>query len=171
MSVGRPRLAAGGGKLDEKVDVVMTRLLPPWALLLVAAILFVAGMIWIRASTPDTSKPEDPVGDAVVQVQKILGMKVARQAGPDGGLAVEEVAAGSPAQRQGIQAGDRVMAVGDRSVWHAGQLADALVNAIEQRAPFSLLVARGEDYRAVVFGMRPGGGQAPAPAPSPAGAS
>jgi len=52
----------------------------------------------------------------------------------------------------GLRAGDRVVAVNERSVWQAVQLRDLLAEKM-QKGPTFLLLEREGAYRQVVFGL------------------
>ncbi len=145
----------------------MMRLLPPWAWLLLLAILFVLGLFWARATAPDLSEPINPLDDARKALLQVYGFDLDLVSGPDGGLLVRAVTPGGSAERRGIRPGDRIMAVGDRSVWHTQQLAELLNQVASRGYPFTIMVARGETYFGVPYGAglppeagRPPGDQA-----------
>jgi S1-C subfamily serine protease len=134
----------------------MKPFLRTWVVLLLGAIVFVAGLFWVRANFAELQK-KDPLTESQERIEDAFGMTLAKESGPAGdGLLVEAVDPEGVAARAGLDVGDRVMAVGDRSVWHIYQFAD-LVNASISVAPFlPLLVERDGDYRAVVIGHRAG---------------
>ncbi len=80
-----------------------------------------------------------------------------RGGGGAGGVRVEGVRAGGPAQRGGIKAGDRIVACGDQSVWHAQQLWELISGLGTQRMPVALLVEREGTYHGVMLGGVPRG--------------
>ncbi len=119
-----------------------------WTLLLIAGIVFMAALFWIR------SKPigkKDPLTESQETIEKAFGMKLAKESGPQGGLPVEAVDPRGPAAGSGVEVGDRVVAVGDRSVWHVYQF----IQLVNERAPVAsavpLLLEREGEYRVVVF--------------------
>ena len=156
----------------------MRRLLPPWALLLLAAILVVGAMVWLRVQPPESSGEEDPLADAAEQLAKGLGLEVDPAGEQGGGVRVTGVRAGSPAEQMEMQAGDRIVACGMQSVWHAYQLADLMSQSLGRGRPAMLLVEREGEYRQVMFGRpgpmagggpgaMPGGGPGPMPGGGP----
>ncbi|NIR00309.1 MAG: PDZ domain-containing protein, partial [Gemmatimonadales bacterium] len=82
-------------------------------------------MIWVRVRAPSAGT-DDPLLLARESIAERFGMELATTAGPEGGLLVETVAPGRPAEQVGIQAGDRIVACGDRSVWHVYQLMELI---------------------------------------------
>lgn len=117
-----------------------------WMLLLVAAIIVVAGLFWARAEVREAKK--DPLTKAQEWVQKSFGMTVERQTSTGSGLKVQAVLPGGAAAEAGIKQGDRIVAVGDRSVWHVYQLVELI--AARKGAPMMpVLVATGDDYHLV----------------------
>ncbi len=141
----------------------MRPVLSPRIIFLVAAIIFVSLMIWTRMHP---QKPEDPVGDAMSQLSKGLGLDIAPVAGPNGGVPVTAVRAGSPADRLGFRAGDRILAIGDRSVWHALNIQEFLGQALTTGRAIPILVDSNGNYHAIIMGRqmsspggRPGGGR------------
>jgi len=149
----------------------MKPLLSPRVVLLVAAIVFVGLMFWVRTHP---EKPKDPVMDAVGQLKESLGLTVQPVPGPEGGLPVLDVKAGSPADRLGFRKGDRILAVGDRSVWHVLMFSEQLSQNLETGMPSPILVNSNGTYHSIVMGRhmrggagrggQPGAGQQPAPA-------
>jgi predicted metalloprotease with PDZ domain len=137
---------------------------PPWALLLIAAILFVGGLMWVRAHPPE-HKLHDPLLEAQQTLAQGPGLEVAVEPLREGGVRVNSVRADSPAQRVGIKAGDRIIACGDQSVWHAHQLWEMMSDQASKGLPVVLMVETKGRYWSVVFG-RP---RSPAAKP-PAGA-
>lgn len=114
-----------------------------WMLLPVAAIVVVAGMFWAREQAREAKK--DPLTKAQEWVQKSFGMTVEQKTSTGSGLKVEGVLPGSAAAEAGIKAGDQVVAVGDRSVWHVYQLIE-LISQRTRGPVVPVLVATGEDY-------------------------
>ena len=127
-----------------------------WTLLLIGTILLVGGMFWVRAN-PRSPESDDPLIKARDSLAQGFGIELATESRPEGGVRVEGVKPGSAAEEAGINAGDRIVACGDRSVWHAYQLAEYIVQELTYTPAVSLLVERDGDYRQVVFGSRPGG--------------
>jgi C-terminal processing protease CtpA/Prc len=144
----------------------MRRLLPPWAWLLVVAILFVGGMLWLRVRPPTSAHEQDPLAEAASDLEKGIGLQVDPASGRGGGLAVIGVKEGSPAQQLGLQAGDRVIACGSQSVWHTYQLLELMKQGLGSGYPVALLVEREGTYWQVV--VAPGGHTHPQP-PAAAG--
>lgn len=144
----------------------MRRLLPPWALVLIGAIVVVGFAIKMRANPPVPDEPDDPLVTAAEQLEAGVGLVVEVAPDPNGGVRVTEVKPGSPALQLGIQAGDRIVACGARSVWHTYDLAEQMSQALSYGAPVPLLVEREGDYWQVVLGRPtagfgpPGGGHA-----------
>jgi len=136
----------------------MKPLLSPRVVLLVAAIVFVGLMLWVR-SHPE--KPPDPVMDAVDEMSKSLGLTVLPIPGPEGGLPVLDVKSGLPADRLGFRKGDRILAVGDRSVWHALMLSEQLNQNLQLGMPFPILVNSSGTFHSIILGrnMRGGSGR------------
>jgi S1-C subfamily serine protease len=128
----------------------MKPILRSWMLLLVGAIVFVGGMFWVRANS--SSGPQDPLLEAQQDLESVFGMKVALQANQQGGLQIEAVTPGGPAEHVGLAAGDRVVACGDKSVWHSYQLLQFVQQQMESAPAVVLLVERDGEYRQVVFG-------------------
>ncbi len=124
-----------------------------WIIALIAAILFVGGLFWVRANPP-AGEP-DPLVDARDQLVERLGLEVALEAGPGGGLRVEGVRPDSPVDRAGIQVGDRLMACGDRSVWHVHQLVQFIAEDLGVAPAVSLMMERDGVYWNVLLGGRP----------------
>ena len=143
----------------------MRPILPLWAALLLAAILFMAGLFWVRAHP---GHQHNPLEEAVESLSRALGMEVETvptRGGP-GGLLVTEVLPGSPAERAGVQVGERVVAVGDRSVWHAIQLQELISADMMRRRSCTLMLAKDPEsqrpeepavrvYRTVTLGFAP----------------
>lgn len=130
----------------------MRRLLPSWAVLLIGAILFVAGLFWIRSHPGQ--KPT-PLEEAVETISQYLGMEVEQAPGPEGGLLVKGVRPGTMAHRLGVQVGEKVMAVGDRSVWHAVQLQQLINEEMQRRRGCAIMLAKDQTFRTVIFGFAP----------------
>jgi len=119
-----------------------------WTLLLIAAIGFVAALFWVRANP---SQEKNPLAEAQETIDNAFGMTLAQACGPEGGLPVEAGELNGPAAGTGIEVGDRGMAIGDESVWHAYQFIEALNKRASSSAVLPLLVERDGDYRVVVF--------------------
>ncbi len=128
----------------------MRRILPPWALLLIAAILFMAGLFWVRANPPEERTPLD---EAVADVLQYVGMEVEPEPREKSGLLVKSVTPGSPAEHAGVKAGERVVAVGDRSVWHALQLQELINTAMRRPGGCLLMLEKDGHYHSVVLGF------------------
>jgi S1-C subfamily serine protease len=150
----------------------MMRHFSGWTVLLVLAILFVIGLLWVRSQPPEV---DNPLADAQTEINQKFGFLVDPLPGPKGGLMVKSVTPKSPAAYLGLQAGDRVLTVNERSVWQAVQLRDLMAEKL-QRGPMALLVERGGVFRLVPFGAHAAGagtGAAPArgapPKTAPAG--
>ena len=133
----------------------MRPILPGWVLLLLVAILVMAGLFWVRANP---AGPANPLEEAVKTLSQVLGMVVAETPDAQGGLPIKSVTPGSPAEQFGLRAGDRIMAVDDRSVWHVAQLRDLMAEDLQKGQPFILMVARENAYWTVTFGMGRVGG-------------
>jgi len=119
-----------------------------WTLLLIAAIGFVAALFWVRANP---SQEKDPLTEAQETIDHAFGMTLAQACGPEGGLPVEAVEPNGPAAGAGIEVGDRVVTIGDESVWHTYQFIEALNRRASSSTALALLVEREGDYRVVVF--------------------
>ena len=145
----------------------MKPLLSPRVVLLVAAVVFVALMIWVRTHP---EKQEDPTMEAVTQLSEKVGLTIQPVPGPSGGLPVTDVRPASAADRLGFRKGDRILAVGDRSVWHALMFSEQLSQSLSSGRPFPILVDSNGTYHAIIMGraMRAAGRagqQQPGPAP------
>jgi membrane-associated protease RseP (regulator of RpoE activity) len=127
----------------------MKPLLSARVLLLAGAIAFVVLLFWVRTHP---QKPEDPLADAVDSLSKGLGLEVESSPLPNGGVLVKGVRPESPAQRLGLRAGDRIVAVGDRSVWHAINLAEFISQALSQGYPVPVLVETKGNYHPIIMG-------------------
>ncbi|HUU54103.1 MAG TPA: PDZ domain-containing protein [Armatimonadota bacterium] len=119
-----------------------------WTLLLIAAIGFMAALFWIRANP---TKEKNPLTEAQETIEQAFGMKLALESGPQGGLPVEAVEAGGPAANVGVEVGDRILAVGDESVWHVYQLIEIVNRWVSASPGLPLLVEREGEYRVLVF--------------------
>jgi S1-C subfamily serine protease len=115
-------------------------------LLPVVAIAVVAGMFWAREQAREAKK--DPLTKARDWVQKSFGMTVERETKTGSGIKVEAVAPGSAAAEAGIRAGDQIVAVADRSVWHVHQLVELIAEGTGGPV-VPVLVATGDDYHLV----------------------
>jgi S1-C subfamily serine protease len=133
----------------------MKPFLRTWVVLLLGAILFVVGLFWVRANYAELQK-KDPLTESQDRIEDTFGMRVAKESGSAGGLLVEVVDPESVAGRAGIQAGDRIVALGDRSLWHVYQFAELINSAAEVAPVLALLVARDGEYRSVLIGYRGG---------------
>jgi S1-C subfamily serine protease len=137
--------------------------LPAWALLLIAAILFVAGLFWVRAHP---AQKDNPLAQATDNISLGLGMEVEPAPGPEGGLLVKEVRPKSVAEHVGVKVGERVVAVGDRSVWHAVQLEQFISEEMSTTGSCTIMLVKGNVYRTVTLGFA-----RVAPPPAPEGRS
>lgn len=138
----------------------MRPLLKPWMLLLLAAIALMALMIWVRAHPHER---EDPLLQAAERLAESVGLEVETQADAGPGVLLKGVRPGSVAAQLGFKPGDRVIAVGDRSVWHSHSLLTRLGEMLGQNSPAPVLVQRGQEYLSIVFGRRGPGPGAGAP--------
>ena len=100
-------------------------------------------LFWLRANPSEPSEPDDPLQAACEMLERTLGIEVAGIGGPQGGVPVKAVRAGSAADQVGIRAGDRIVACEYRSVWHAHQLVE-LISQIPRQAPFVTLLVESE---------------------------
>lgn len=139
----------------------MMRRFSGWTVLLLLAILFVVGLIWVRKQPQEL---EDPLADAQHELHEKLGFLIEEMPGPKGGLTVKEVTPDSPAVQMRLEVGDRILAVNERSVWHARQLQDLLAEKL-QRGPTVLMVERQGEYRSLLVSARavPGAGALASP--------
>ncbi len=133
----------------------MKPLLRSWVVLLLVAIALVGALFWVRANFAELQK-KDPLTEAQESIEEAFGMRVAKESGPKGGLPVEAVEPGGPAEQVGLAVGDRIMALGDRSVWHVYQFADLINSSITAGRGIMLLVQRDGEYRMIVFRHRTG---------------
>ncbi len=138
----------------------MRRVLPPWALVLIGAIIVVGFAINMRANPPGSDEPDDPLVAAASQLEAGLGLVVEVAPNPGGGVRVTEVKPDSPASQVGIQAGDRIVACANRSVWHTYDLVEQMDQALSRGAPALLLLERDGDYHQAIFAP-PRAGHAP----------
>lgn len=127
----------------------MRPVLRSWMLLMVAAIVFVGAMFWARANPP--AQNQDPLEEAQQQIESAFGMTVEKKAGPQGGLHVESLKPGSPAEQVGLQEGDRIVAVGTKSVWHVHQFVEFTQGALGTTGAAVLMVERDGQYKQTVF--------------------
>jgi len=141
--------------------------------LLGLAILIVVLLFIVRNEKPP--KPDDPVAQAQEDMLAQFGFKVDRLVTPSaGGLTVLEVTPGSVADKLGLRKGDVVLAVNERSVWHAQQLYDMLSQQLQRRMPALVMVKNNGVFRDVLFGggrRGPGKAGGPGAGQPPAGAS
>jgi len=130
----------------------MRPLLSARVVLLVVGIALVAVMFWARANPPGQ---DDPLKQAVRGISRALGLEVdpLPSAGPVGGLTVRSVRRGGPGERLGLAVGDRIVALGDRSVWHAITLAEGIDEVASRGLPVPIMVASGNKYRSVIIGQ------------------
>lgn len=136
----------------------MRPVLPRWALLLGAAILVMGGLIWVRVYPP---KPPNPLEDSVEAISDVFGMTVSVGPHPGGGELVEKVRPGSLAERIGFRVGERIVAVGERSVWHVRQLQELISQRSQMGQPLTVMVTPDDKvFRVLTFG--------PVPLPPPA---
>ncbi len=142
----------------------MKRLLPPWALLLLAAIFVMGVMLWLRVHPLEPEKPEDPLAVAAERLAERPGLEVDAGGEEGGGVRVTGVRPGGRAEQMGFQAGDRIVACGAQSVWHAYQLLDLMTQAAARGQPPVLLVEREGEYWQAVFGAAGPGPSAGPPA-------
>jgi len=119
-----------------------------WTLLLIAAIVFVGLLFWARANPYEEKAP---VVEAQETIQRAFGMKLATETKSGDGLSVEEVDPKGPAANVGIEAGDRIVAVGDESVWHTYQFIEAANKRLSAAPMLALLVERKGEYRVIIF--------------------
>ena len=134
----------------------MMRHVSGWVVLLLLAISFVVGLLWVRSHPAEI---EDPLAEAQEEINRKFGFLVETTPGPKGGLTIQGVTPNSPAVHLGFQAGDRVLAVNERSVWHAVQLRDLIAEKLS-RGPVALMVEREGVFRLVVLGARAAPGRA-----------
>jgi len=132
----------------------MRPILPRWALFLFAAILFMAGLFWVRAHP---GEKRSPLEESVAELSHYLGMEVEAVPAPGGpgGLLVKAIRPGSMAEQAGVEVGERVVAVGDRSVWHAIQLQQLISDEMRRRRSCTLMLATDQVYRCVPLGFLP----------------
>jgi hypothetical protein len=124
-----------------------------WTMLLIGAILLVGWMIAMRVRQP-SADIDDPLVEARQAVADSFGMEVALVPGGRGGLEIEKVLPGRPAEQAGIEVGDRVVAVGDLSVWHVHQLAQYVGQQMTRFGAVSIMFERDGTYWCEVFGPR-----------------
>jgi hypothetical protein len=146
----------------------MRPLLRTWILLPIIAIIIVVGMFWAREQAREAKK--DPLVKAQEGIEKSFGMKLETKTSSGSGLKVLAVRPGSPADKTGIKAGDVVVALGERSVWHVYQFADLMSKQLQAMPYLPLLVEHKGEYRSFVFGTHAAmQGGAPGMAPPGAG--
>ncbi len=137
----------------------MRPVLSAWALLLIGAILFMGGLFWVRAHP---AQKANPLTQATDTISAELGMEVEPAASLEGGLLVKAVRPKSIAAQVGVKAGEKVVAVGDRSVWHAVRLQELISKEMSTRGSCTIMLVKGTTYRTVTLGF------APVPPPPPA---
>jgi type II secretory pathway component PulC len=135
----------------------MKRALSGRNIVLLLAILFVVGVMLNRKPPA----PEDPLRDSQQKLLEAFGFQVEPVPSGNGGLIVEKVLPNTRAQQIGIEAGDRLLAVNERSIWHVKNMEELLQTALD-RGPVFLLLDRKGTYRQVLLagGYTPQGGTA-----------
>jgi hypothetical protein len=118
--------------------------------LLLAAIGLVVGMFWIRAHPEDFS-PKDPLTAAQDVMSEAFGMTLAKDSEGRGGLEVLEMSRNGAAAQGGLQVGDRIVAIADRSVWHIHQFQELVLEQLEAFPGLILLRERDGSYEMVVL--------------------
>jgi type II secretory pathway component PulC len=138
----------------------MKRALSGRNIVLLLAILFVVAVM-LNRKPPE---PEDPLRDSQQKILEAFGLQVEPVPSGNGGLIVQKVLPDTRGQQIGIEAGDRLLAVNERSIWHVKNMEDLLQTALE-RGPVFLLLERKGTYRQVLLaggyssqGGQPGGG-------------
>ncbi|MBN1460468.1 MAG: PDZ domain-containing protein [Armatimonadetes bacterium] len=121
-----------------------------WTLLLLAAIGLVGVMFWIRAH-PEHYSQKDPLTESQEVISGALGMTLQKDSEGRGGLEVLEVSRDGAAARAGIQVGDRIIAVVDRSVWHIHQFQELVLEQLGQFPALILLKERDGSYQTVAL--------------------
>lgn len=121
-----------------------------WTLLLLAAIGLVAVMFWIRAHPEDFST-KDPLTKSQEIISASLGMKLEKDSKGRGGLEVLEVSRDGAAALAGIQPGDRILAVVDRSVWHVYQFQELVLQQLQALPALFLLRERDGSYQLIAL--------------------
>lgn len=119
-------------------------------ILLLLAIVFVLGLFWVRNQPPQV---EDPLAESQQAINKKLGFLVEEVPGPRGGLTVISVTPNTPGARMGLKAGDRILAVNERSVWHVVQLQDLLAEKLAKGMTV-LMVEREGTFRVALVSSR-----------------
>ena len=125
-------------------------------ILLLLAIVFVLGLFWVRSQPP---KVDDPLAESQQAINEKLGLLVEEVPGPKGGLTVISVTPDTPGARMGLKAGDRILTVNERSVWHVVQLQDLLADKLEKGLTV-FMVEREGTFRLALVSSRaiPGAG-------------
>jgi S1-C subfamily serine protease len=142
----------------------MKRRLPGWMLLLIAAIIFVGIMIWTRVAP---EKQDDSLSVGARYLSDRLGLEMATTPSGASGLVVNRVRPGGLGEWAGFHQGDRIVAVGDRSIWHVYGLANVVSERFSMGIPAVFLVARGSEYLQIMVGPGAQPGARPQRAPSP----
>jgi predicted metalloprotease with PDZ domain len=128
----------------------MRPVLRGWVLALVVAIVVMGGLFWVRGHP---AKPYNPLEESVATISEVLGIQVSVNPDSRGGELIEKVRPGGPAERMGVRAGERIVAVGERSVWHAQQLQQLIAQRSQMGMPIGLMLASQDNtFRVVAFG-------------------
>jgi S1-C subfamily serine protease len=125
----------------------MRPVLRGWVLALVVAILVMGGLLWVRGHP---GQPYNPLEESVATISDVLGIQVSVNPDSRGGELIEKVRPGSPAERMGVRPGERIVAVGERSVWHAQQLQQLIAQRSQMGMPIGLMLASADGTCRVV---------------------